>query len=379
MTSVYMDYNATTPVDPRVLEAMMPYLTKVYGNPSSLHQYGREARMAMDKSRATIANLLNARESEICFMSGGTEANNLAIRGTAYQLKSRGNHIITSMIEHKAVINTCKSLEKEGFETTFLAPDEYGMISPEKVAAAIRPETILISIMHGNNEVGTINPIEEYGKIAREHNIVFHSDCVQSFTKLDIDVEKAGLHLMSMSAHKIYGPKGIGALYIRRDTPLEKHICGGGQENNRRAGTENLPGIVGFGEAATVMGNNRVTLAAQIGELRDYLQSRLAEEIPELKLNGHPEQRLYTTLNVSFPGCHRDLLLLSLDMSGIAVSGGSACNSGKVNASHVLTAMGLPQKQAESALRISLGKNTTREEVDYVIGQLVNSVKKMKR
>lgn len=379
MTSVYMDYNATTPVDPRVLEAMMPYLTKVYGNPSSLHQYGREARMAMDKSRATIANLLNARESEICFMSGGTEANNLAIRGTAYQLKSRGNHIITSMIEHKAVINTCKSLEKEGFETTFLAPDEYGMISPEKVAAAVRPETILISIMHGNNEVGTINPIEEYGKIAREHNIVFHSDCVQSFTKLDIDVEKAGLHLMSMSAHKIYGPKGIGALYIRRDTPLEKNIWGGGQENNRRAGTENLPGIVGFGEAATVMGNNRVTLAAQIGELRDYLQSRLEEEIPEIKLNGHPEQRLYTTLNVSFPGCHRDLLLLSLDMSGIAVSGGSACNSGKVNASHVLSAMGLPQKQAESALRISLGKNTTREEVDYVIGQLVNSVKKMKR
>lgn len=379
MTSVYMDYNATTPVDPRVLEAMMPYLTQVYGNPSSLHQYGREARMAMDKSRATIANLLNARESEICFMSGGTEANNLAIRGTAHQLKPRGNHIITSMIEHKAVINTCKSLEKEGFETTFLAPDEYGMISPEKVAAAVRPETILISIMHGNNEVGTINPIEAYGKIAREHNIVFHSDCVQSFTKLDIDVEKAGLHLMSMSAHKIYGPKGIGALYIRRDTPLEKHICGGGQENNRRAGTENLPGIVGFGEAATVMGNNRVTLAAQIGELRDYLQKRLQEEIPEIKLNGHPEQRLYTTLNVSFPGCHRDLLLLSLDMSGIAVSGGSACNSGKVNASHVLSAMGLPQKQAESALRISLGKNTTRKEVDYVITQLVNSVKKMKR
>jgi cysteine desulfurase len=376
---VYLDHSATTPVDREVVEAMLPYFTRLYGNPSSLHSFGREAHLDLEDARATLAGLINARESEIYFVSGGTEADNLAIQGTAQHNRIRGNHIITTAVEHPAVLNTCKALQKKGVEVTFLGVDEYGQVAPETVQAALRAETILISVIHANNEVGTINPVARVGEIAREAGIYFHTDAVQSFGKVPIDVQEMNLDLLSISGHKIYGPKGIGALYIRRGVQIGKLVYGGNHERNRRAGTENIPGIVGLVKAAEIAHQKMEATARRVGELRDYLQSRLQSDFKEIRINGHPTFRLYNNLNVSFSGCDNETLLMSLDMKGIAVSSGAACSSGSLEPSHVLKAMGLPSNRVNSAIRFSLGKDNTREEIDYALNILKESVNVLRK
>lgn len=372
--NVYLDHSATTPVDRAVLEAVWPYFSELYGNASSIHRFGREAHIALEDARATIARIISARESEIFFVSGGTEADNLAIQGVAYHQGRRGNHLITTGVEHPAVLNTCKALEKDGFEVSYLKVDEYGRVNPETLRETIRPDTILISAIYANNEVGTLNPIAEIGKIAKEAGILFHTDAVQSFGKIPIDVQELNVDLLSISGHKIYGPKGVGALYIRRGTPIGKMLYGGHHEKNRRAGTENIPGIVGLAKAAELAHQNMEKNARQIGELRDYFQSKLQANFENIKINGHPIDRLYNILNVSFTGCDSETLLLQLDMKGIAVSSGSACSSGSIEPSHVLRAMGLPRNVVKSAIRFSLGKENTREEIDYVLEKLKESM-----
>ena len=356
----------------------MPLLTNVYGNPSSIHRAGREARTVMESARATIARILNCSESEIYFVSGGTEADNFALQGIAYQNRQYGNHIITSRVEHKAVLQTCKMLEKKGFEITYLNVDRSGRVDPQAVKEAIRPETILISIIHGNNEVGTLNPIAEIGKAAKDSNAYFHSDCVQSFGKLPLDVQRLKLDLLSISAHKIYGPKGIGALYIRRGTRIDTMFFGGNHENKRRAGTENLPGIAGFAKAAELMAATMENDTRQIGQLRDYLQDSLLKTIDNIEINGHETDRLYNLLNVSFPGCDSEMILLALDMNGIAVSIGSACTSGNIEPSHVLSAMGLSAAAVKSGIRFSLGKQNTREDIEIVVETLQGIVQQLR-
>lgn len=372
--NVYLDHSATTPVDTEVIEAMLPYFSRLYGNASSIHRFGREAHIALEDARATIAGIINARESEIFFVSGGTEADNLAIQGVAHHQGRRGNHIITTGVEHPAVLSTCKALGKKGFEVTYLKVDEYGRLDPAALREAMRPDTILVSAIHANNEVGTLNPIAEIGKIAREAGVCFHTDAVQSFGKIPIDVQELNVDLLSISGHKIYGPKGVGALYIRRGTQMDKMFHGGHHEKNRRAGTENIPGIVGLAKAAELARRNMEKNARQIGELRDYFQSQLQSKFNDIKINGHPGERLYNILNVSFAGCESETLLLRLDMQGIAVSSGSACSSGSIEPSHVLQAMGLPRKVVKSAIRFSLGKDNTREEIDYVLEKLEESI-----
>lgn len=376
---IYLDHGATTPLDPQAAEAMLPYLRGGYGNPSSLHRPGREARLALENARSRLAALLNARESEIYFVSGGTEADNLAIQGAAIKNRHKGQHIITTAVEHPAVLNTCKALEKQGFEVTYLTADEYGQVSPEAVRGAIRRDTILLSVMHANNEVGTLNPIAEIGKIAREAGVYFHSDAVQSFGKIPLDVQALAVDLLSISGHKIYGPPGIGALYIRRGTALDKLLHGGRQEGDKRAGTENLPGIIGLAEAAELICRSREEQARRIGGLRDYFQEQLLGQFPNIRINGHPIHRLYNNLNVSFPGCDSETLLVSLDMQGIAASSGSACSSGSVEPSHVLKAMGLPPAMARSAIRFTLGKDNTREEIDYVLESLREIIPRLQK
>lgn len=376
---IYLDHGATTPLDPQVVEAMLPYLRGGYGNPSSLHRPGREARLALETARSRLASLLNARESEIYFVSGGTEADNLAIQGAAFKNRHRGRHIITTAVEHPAVLNTCKYLEKQGFEVTYLPVDAYAQVDPEALRGAIRRDTILLSVMHANNEVGTLNPIAEIGKIAREAGVYFHSDAVQSFGKISLDVQALAVDLLSISGHKIYGPPGIGALYIRRGVALEKLLHGGRQEGDKRAGTENLPGIIGLAEAAELICRNREEQARRVGQLRDYFQEQLLRQFPDTRVNGHPLHRLYNNLNVSFPGCDSETLLLSLDMQGIAASSGSACSSGSVEPSHVLKAMGLPPATARSAIRFTLGKDNTREEIDYVLETLREIIPRLQK
>ncbi|NOX38765.1 MAG: cysteine desulfurase NifS [Calditrichaeota bacterium] len=364
---VYLDYSATTPVDQRVLDAMLPYFRETFGNPSSAHRYGKAAQQAVEAARQTLARLLHCRESEIVFTSGGTESDNLAIRGVAHASRDKGNHIITSQVEHAAVLKTCRLLEKEGFAVTYLPVDSHGRVDPDLVAGAIRKETILISIIHGNNEVGTINPIQEIGAIARQHGIPFHTDAVQSFGKVPLNLEEMPIDLLSLSSHKIYGPKGVGALFIRRGTPIQPILTGGGHEMGKRAGTHNVPGIVGLARAAEIMITEMASERREIGALRDYFWEQLRKRIDNVVLNGHPENRLYHNLNVSFPGCDGEALLMALDMFGIAVSTGSACQSGSVEPSHVLKAMGLENDRGTSALRFTLGRYTTREDIDYTL------------
>jgi len=364
---IYLDHSATTPVDSRVVDAMLPYLTEIYGNPSSLHYSGRAAREAIETARATIAGVLNTRESEIYFVSGGTEADNLAIQGVAFQNRQKGDHIITSQVEHPAVLNTCQFLEKQGFSVTYLNVDQYGQVDPDAVKQAIRKETILISIIHANNEVGTLNPIAEIGQIAREAGVYFHTDAVQRFGKMSLDMQSLPVDLLSVSGHKIYGPKGIGALYVRRGVNSRPLLFGGSQERKRRPGTENVPAIVGFGEAARLMQQEMEQLREKVCALRDAFQELLLARFPSIKINGHPQQRLYNVLNVSFPAIDNETLLLRLDMAGIAVSTGSACSSGSIEPSHVLRAMGVPTRQAKSSIRFSFGKDNTQEEVEYVL------------
>jgi len=365
---IYLDHAATTPVDEEVLEAMLPFLTGKYGNPSSIHQLGREARHAVEEARETIAEIIGCRPTEIVFTGSGTEADNLAIKGIAYSRAERGKHIITSSVEHHAVLHACRSLEKQGFEVTYLPVDRYGVVDLEALRTAIRPDTILISVMHANNEVGTLQPVEEIGAIALEHNIPFHTDAVQTFGLIPTRVTDLHCSLMSISAHKVYGPKGVGALYVRRGCRLTPIIDGGGQEKERRSGTENVAGIVGFATAAR-LAQQRMEQGEteRVRRLRDQLAQGLEASIPDLRLNGHPQQRLPNNLNYSIRYLEGEAMLLALDQHNICASSGSACTTGSLEPSHVLKAMGVTRQWSRGTVRFTLGKGNTADDVQRVV------------
>ncbi|NLW58835.1 MAG: cysteine desulfurase NifS [Firmicutes bacterium] len=375
---IYLDHAATTPVKPEVLAAMLPYFTEHYGNPSSVYKIAQRNRKAIDDARAVVAEHLGAQPNEIFFTSGGTEADNWAIKGIAEAFKEKGNHIITTNIEHHAVLHPCQYLEKHGYEVTYLEVDPDGLVTAEQVEAAIRPETILITIMYANNEIGTIMPIAEIGAVAKKHGIVFHTDAVQAIGHLPIDVRAQNIDLLSLSGHKFYGPKGTGALYIRRGLQLPPLLHGGGQERNRRAGTENVPGIVGLAKAMALAYEDLEAKNAKIKALRDYLIDGIMTQIPYCRLNGHREQRLPNNVNISFEFIEGESLLLLLDMAGIAASSGSACTSGSLDPSHVLLALGLPHEQAHGSIRFTLGEDNTREEMDQVLEKLPSFVERLR-
>jgi cysteine desulfurase len=380
-TDIYLDHAATTPVAPEVFEAMQPYLTDRFGNPSSIYAAGREARAGLDRARGMLANVLNCQAREIVFTSGGTEADNLALKGVAWhhRLRGNGNHIITTAIEHHAVLHSAEYLEQFGFEITYLKPDADGIISPEAVRDAIRDDTMLISIMYANNEIGSIQPVAEIGAIAREHGITFHTDAVQAGGTLDLDVEALNVDLLSLSAHKFYGPKGVGLLYVRRQTPILWQQSGGAQENNHRAGTENVAGIIGMSRALEIAEAERENENQRLILLRTRLINGLLERVSGTTLNGHPELRLPNNVNISFDDIEGETLLLNLDMNGIAASSGSACTTGSTEPSHVLTALGMPQKQVNGSLRLSLGKSNDEAQIDRVIDVLEESITRLRR
>ena len=367
MRSVYMDYSATTYVKPEVLEEMLPYFTNKFGNPSSFYGISRETKMAVDKARGQVAKALNADLNEIYFTGGGSEADNWAIKGIASAYKNKGNHIITTKIEHHAVLHTCQYLEKQGFEVTYLDVDEEGFINLEELKSAITDKTILVSIMFANNEIGTIEPVKEIGKICRERKVLFHTDAVQAVGNVKIDVKDMNIDLLSLAGHKIYGPKGIGALYVRKGIRIHNLIHGGGQERNRRAGTENIAGIVGLGKAIELASENLEEHAKKMVVLRDRLIEGLLK-IPYTRLNGpRGDKRLPGNVNVSFEFIEGESILLSLDFEGVCASSGSACTSGSLDPSHVLLAIGLPHEKAHGSLRLTLGDGSTEEDVDYVL------------
>lgn len=378
-TRIYLDHSATTPVDPAVVEAMLPYFTKTFGNASSIHSFGQDAKVALEDARRQLADLIGADPGELVFTSGGTEADNWAIKGAAYFFEGRKKHIVTSAVEHHAVLYTCKYLEKRGFEVTYVPVDEYGMVQPERVADAIRPDTLLVSVMHANNEIGTINPIGEIAEAAHEKGVWLHTDAVQTVGKIPVNVRDLDVDLLSLSGHKIYGPKGIGALYIRRGLQLEKFLHGGRHERDRRAGTENVPGAVGLGKAAEICRQRMEADLAHLRALAQELQSQIEETIPGVRLNGHPTQRVPGILNFSFEGVESDSLLLSLDLKGVAVSNGSACTSGTVEPSHVIKALGLGNHLANSAIRFSLGRGNTSEEIDRAVTALQEVLERLRR
>jgi len=375
---VYMDHAATTPVDPEIVEAMVPCLTEVYGNASSLHSFGREAHNAMEEARSRVAKLINASPEEIIFTAGGTESDNIAIKGAAYANRSKGDHIVTSTIEHPAVLETCRSLEKQGFKVSYVPVDKDGIIEIESLRKAVTERTILITIMHANNEIGTIEPIEEIAEMAETKNTILHSDAVQSAGKIPIDVKEIGIALLSISAHKIYGPKGIGALYIRKGTRLEPIIHGGGHERGLRSSTENIPGIVGLGKAAELAERRMSEDTAYLTNLRDQLIKSTLNGIEESYLNGHPTKRLPNNAHFRFTGIEGEALILNLDEKGIAASTGSACSSKKLLPSHVLMAIGLDEVQAHGSLRLTLGRENSKEDVEYVLQVLPETVKKLR-
>ncbi|MBM7835535.1 cysteine desulfurase NifS [Clostridium sardiniense] len=367
MRSVYMDYAATTYVKPEVLEEMLPYFTNKFGNPSSFYGISRETKMAVDKARGQVAKALNADMSEIYFTGGGSEADNWAIKGVCAAYKNKGNHIITTKVEHHAVLHTCQYLEKQGFEVTYLDVDEEGFIRIEDLKNAITDKTILVSIMFANNEIGTIEPVKEIGKICRDKKILFHTDAVQAIGNVEIDVKDMNIDLLSLAGHKIYGPKGIGALYVRKGVRIHNLIHGGGQERNRRAGTENIAGIVGLGRAIELATNNLEEHAKNMTALRDRLIEGLLR-VPYTRLNGpRGDKRLPGNVNVSFEFIEGESILLSLDFEGVCASSGSACTSGSLDPSHVLLAIGLPHEKAHGSLRLTLGDGSTEEDVDYVL------------
>ena len=378
MNRIYMDNAATTRVSEPVAQAMMPYLTEVFGNPSSVHSFGREARKALDHARAQVAQALGAEPKEIYFTGCGTESDNWAIRGAAYAHKDKGNHIITTTIEHHAVLHTCEQLEKEGFEVTYLEVDEYGRVDVKALEAAIRPTTILITVMAANNEIGTLEPIEEIGRIAREHKVLFHTDAVQAIGSVPFDVKRMNIDMLSLSGHKFHAPKGVGALYIRSGVRIDRFIRGGAQERGQRAGTENLASIVGMGRAIELAIQNLEAHNAKLSALRDRLIQGILSNIPEVRLNGHPTMRLPGNVNVSIRYIEGESLLLSLDLKGIAASSGSACTSGSLDPSHVLLAIGLPHEIAHGSLRFSLSEENTEAEVDYVIDTLREIVDRLR-
>jgi cysteine desulfurase len=375
---IYLDYAATTPTHPEVVKAMLPYFTDAFGNPSSIYFYGQEAKGAIEEARSKVADLIGSQSEEIVFTSGGTEADNFALEGVAFAKEPKGNHIITSSIEHHAVIETCKFLERRGFRVTYLPVDKYGLVAPGDVKRAITDKTILISVMHANNEVGTIEPIAEIGKIAREAGIYFHTDAVQTVGHIPVDVNGLGVDLLSMSAHKLYGPKGVGALYIRKGTKLIPFMHGGEQERRRRASTENVPGIVGFGKAIELAQQEMTEEAKRLTYLRDQLIKGLIERIDHARLNGHSIKRLPNNVNISVDFVEGESMLLNLDLEGICASTGSACSSSSLEPSHVLVVLGLSPEQAHGSLRFSLGKWITEEEMGQVLEVLPRIVARLR-
>jgi len=378
MRRIYLDYNATTPLHPGVLEAMLPYYENIFGNASTIYSFGQEARKAVDDAREALACLIGAKPEEIVFTSGGTEADNFALKGVASDLKGKGGQIITSSIEHHAVLFACKYLEKMGRKITYLPVDKYGWLDPGQVREAITNETILISIIHASNEIGTIEPIAEIGKIARERGVYFHTDAVQTVGKIPINVNESGIDLLSLSAHKLYGPKGVGALYVRKGTKIYPLIHGGEQERNRRAGTENVPCIVGLGEAAKIAAKGMRQEYSHVRKLRDRLENRIKDNIDYVRFNGHPTERLSNTSNVSFEFIEGESLVLNLDLKGIAAFTGSACASGSLEPSHVLSAIGLPPAIAQGSTRFSLGRDNQKDDIDYTVENLVEIVGRLR-
>jgi cysteine desulfurase len=376
MRRVYLDHAASTPVHPEVVAAMLPYFGERFGNASSVHGFGREARDAVDTARERIAGALGVAPDELIFTSGGTESDHLAIKGFA-GARGRG-HLVTSQVEHHAVLRTCQALERAGYTVTYLPVDAEGLVDPGDVARAIRPDTILVSIGYANSEVGTVMPIAEIGGIVQERGVAFHVDAVQAFGKIPISVADARIDLLSCSAHKIYGPKGVGALYVRKGTRMVSIQDGGDHERRRRAGTENVPAIVGFGEAVSIRVREMDAEARRLGELRDRLHDGVRTRIGDVRRNGHPSRCLPGTINLSFRGVEAEALILALDLKGIAVSAGSACTSGNIEPSYVLTAMGVPADWALGAIRASLGRSTTAEDVDYVLEALADTVARIR-
>ena len=374
MNRVYMDNAATTPVSPAVLEKMLPYFSECYGNANSIHSTGLDARKALNAARKKVAAALNCNPEEVYFTSGGSESDNWALKGVAFANRKKGNHIITSAIEHHAILHTCEWLEKQGFEITYVPVDADGLVNPADVEAAITDKTILISIMAANNEIGTIEPIEEIAKIAHAHHVLFHTDAVQAIGAISVDVRAIGCDLLSLSGHKFHGPKGVGALYIKQGTRIDNLIHGGAQERGRRASTENVAGIVGMAEAIELATANIPEKAARISALRDQLIDGLTA-LPYVRLNGHRTKRLPGNVNVSVRFIEGESLLLRLDLAGVAASSGSACTSGSLDPSHVLLAIGLPHEIAHGSLRLSLSDTTTQEEVDYVLSVLPGIIK----
>lgn len=375
---VYLDNAATTKVRPEVVEAMLPYFTEIYGNASAVYDFGQKCKQAMEDARETIAASIGTKAANIYFTAGGSESDNWALKGVAEAYGDKGKHIITTKIEHHAILHTCAYLEQQGYEVTYLDVDADGLVSPEALRQAIRPDTILISVMFANNEIGTIEPIAELGQIAHEHGIIFHTDAVQAYTQVPIDVEKMHIDLLSASGHKLNGPKGIGFLYIRQGLKVKSFIHGGAQERKRRAGTENVPGIVGLGKAVEIAMETMEERTAKESALRDYLIARIEEEIPFAKLNGHRVKRLPNNVNFCFRFIEGESMLIMLDMAGICGSSGSACTSGSLDPSHVLLAIGLPHEIAHGSLRLTLGDENTKEQVDYVVDHLKEIVAKLR-
>ena len=374
----YFDNAATTRINEEVLKEMFPYLTKEYGNASSMYSIGRQSRRAIENARKQVAQLLNCKPQEIYFTSCGTESDNTALKGVAFKNKEKGNHIITSKIEHPAILHTCQNLEKQGFEVTYLNVDEEGTIDLEQLNNSIKPSTILISIMFANNEIGTIEPIEQISYIVKKHNIIFHTDAVQACGNVPIDVQKMGIDMLSLSGHKINAPKGIGALYVKEGIEFETYMDGGHQEHSKRAGTENVAEIVGLGKACEMAKNNMEKHMKYLQNLRDYYISQVEEKIPDVKLNGSRKNRLPGNSNFSFKDIRGDELLLKLDEKGICASSGSACSTGSLEPSHVLTAIGLPQNLLDGTLRVTFGEDNTIEDVDYLVENLEQIIKKLR-
>ena len=378
MKRIYMDNGATTRVTEPVFEAMKPYFCEIYGNPSSAHNFGYVSRHAIDAAREQVARAINADVNEIYFTGCGTESDNWAVRGAAYENVKKGRHIITTAIEHHAILHTCAQLEKEGFEVTYLPVDEYGFVTPEQLDAAIRPDTTLVSIMTANNEIGTIEPIAELAAVCKKHGVLFHTDAVQAIGSVKIDVKAMQIDMLSMSGHKFHAPKGIGVLYIRKGVRLQQFMNGGAQERNRRAGTENLASIVGIGKAIELATANIDAHNEKLSAIRDHMIERILKEIPYTRLNGHPTTRLPGNVNVCFRFIEGESLLMLLDAKGIAGSSGSACTSGSLDPSHVLLAIGLPHEIAHGSLRLSLSEENTMEEADYVVDALVEIVSRLR-
>ena len=375
---VYLDNAATTKVRPEVVEAMLPYFTEIYGNASAVYDFGQKCKQAIEDARETIGSSIGTRASNIYFTAGGSESDNWALKGVAEAYKDKGKHIITTKIEHHAILHTCAYLEQQGYEVTYIDVDEDGVVKLDELEAAIRPDTILISIMAANNEIGTIQPIKEIGEIAKKHGVLFHTDAVQAFGHIPINVDEMNIDMLSASGHKIHGPKGIGVMYIRKGVKIRSFIHGGAQERQRRAGTHNVPGIVGIGKAAELASENMDKIMKQESELRDYMIKRVLDEIPYTRLNGHKTNRLPNNVSFCFRFIEGESLLILLDQSGICASSGSACTSGSLDPSHVLLAIGLPHEIAHGSLRISMSEETTREDIDYTVDKLKGIVERLR-